>query len=253
MQTQETKNFGIMTNTIALSHGDNMAHMSGTTHDRDNKDSMCHVVAPKYDAIYNYKKSCVILTYDFDIELHTLMSKYSSEQLRIFEVEELKIDNAHAIIKEAHIATSQDKIIAIFATSYNHFAQNALLKILEEPPSHIIFRLYVTSKNRLLPTIFSRLLVYDRRKKIPLEPFPLDISRLNIPIIYEYIKQLEKENMSSEQGRILIARLLKSIAHHNITLSEVNLQRFDRAMQSLHVKQSVHLVILPLLLSLIAR
>ena len=86
MQTQETKNFGIMTNTIALSHGDNMAHMSGTTHDRDNKDSMCHVVAPKYDAIYNYKKSCVILTYDFDIELHTLMSKYSSEQLRIFEV-----------------------------------------------------------------------------------------------------------------------------------------------------------------------
>lgn len=222
------------------------------TQNLDNK----HYHAPKCinaELIAHFHKSHIILTHDFESEKNLLCNSIESEFLRIFESQEIKIDDAHNIIKEAYITSDKVKTLAIFASSYNHFAQNALLKILEEPPKHILFILYAHAKNRLLPTIFSRLVVFDKRKKIPKEPFPLNISKLNVPIIYEYMKSVEKENYSSEQGRDLVARLLDSVARSNKKLNQYELERFDKAMESLQNKQNVHLVLLPLLLSLIPK
>lgn len=242
----------IQADSTMLHHQENREHIST----QDSVIEATHFHAPTKinpDFITHCKKSCIILTNNFDTEKNLLKNTYNTEQLRIFELEELKIDDAHEVIKEAHIATAQDKIIAIFANSYNNFAQNALLKILEEPPSHILFMLYVNAKNKLLPTIFSRLVSFDKRKKVVLEPFPLDITRLNIPMVYEYIKTIESQNLSSEDGRMLLTRLLNAIAKHNIQLSQSELERFDRSLQCLNTKQSVHFVLLPLLLSLIKR
>ncbi len=205
------------------------------------------------DFILSFKRSCIVITNDFSREINYLKNIYKKESLRVFEEEELKITHVHNIIQEAHIATHQDIIIAIFAYSYNHFAQNALLKILEEPPSHIIFMLHIDSRNKLMPTIFSRLVVFNKQNKKIVEPFELDITHLNIPIVYNYIQKLEKENPTYEKGRILLTQILHSIAKHNILLDKEGLERFDLALKALHSKQSVHFAILPILLSLIKR
>ncbi len=42
------------------------------------------------------------------------------------------------------------------AQSMNEYAQNALLKVLEEPPAGVIFVLLADSRTRLLPTVISR-------------------------------------------------------------------------------------------------
>ncbi len=43
----------------------------------------------------------------------------------------------------------------------SHSAFNALLKVLEEPPTHVIFILATTKKKKILPTVLSRCQIYE--------------------------------------------------------------------------------------------
>ncbi len=66
-----------------------------------------------------------------------------------------------------------------------HEAFNALLKILEEPPAHIIFVLATTEPHRVLPTVLSRCQRFDFR-------------RININDIEERLIEIaEKENITA--------------------------------------------------------
>lgn len=228
--------------------------LNSTTKDSINTHSNYHApskINPQF--IASFKRSCIIICNDFEHEKNYLQNTYSKEELKIFDLEELKIDSVHEIIQEAHIATNHNKIIAIFAFTYNHFAQNALLKVLEEPPSRIIFKIHINARNKLIPTIFSRLVVFNKSKKSYTKPLELDITRLTIPMIYKYICELEKENLSYEQGRNILAQILDSMIANNIMLDAAGLKRFDLALQALYSKQSVHIALLPLLLSFVSR
>lgn len=69
------------------------------------------------------------------------------------------VDTVRDIINDAYIQPNEaDYKIYILANvqCMNQNAQNALLKILEEPPQYAIFILTVNSKSTLLPTILSR-------------------------------------------------------------------------------------------------
>ncbi|HAA84108.1 MAG TPA: DNA polymerase III subunit gamma/tau [Thermodesulfobacterium commune] len=85
------------------------------------------------------------------------------------------------IIDEAHMLTKE--------------ASNALLKSLEEPPSHVYFILATTEPNKLLPTILSRCQRYDFRK-------------LDLPQLIKHLKSIcEKENYQIEEDALrLIAK-----------------------------------------------
>lgn len=85
------------------------------------------------------------------------------------------------IIDEAHMLTKE--------------ASNALLKSLEEPPSHIYFILATTEPNKLLPTILSRCQRHEFR-------------RLDLPLIVKYLKEIcKKENYQIEDEALeLIAK-----------------------------------------------
>lgn len=214
------------------------------------------------DFINNFDKSHIIIANDLVGEYNLLLNtKAKDSTLKVYGVSEIKgeleiasefkIDNAREIIKEAYISSSVKKTIAIFAHSYNVLAQNALLKVLEEPLRHVKFILYINAKNKLIPTIFSRLMHFDKRTKKSIEPFALDIRRLNVPMVYDFITKLERENVSSERAREILHSLLHAIASNNIRLSQENLERFDLAIKSLYSKQSAHLSMLPILLSLV--
>ncbi|WP_051920834.1 DNA polymerase III subunit gamma/tau [Thermodesulfobacterium hydrogeniphilum] len=85
------------------------------------------------------------------------------------------------IIDEAHMLTKE--------------ASNALLKSLEEPPSHVYFILATTEPNKILPTILSRCQRYDFR-------------RLDLPLLVKYLKEIcNKENYEIEEEALkLIAK-----------------------------------------------
>ena len=97
------------------------------------------------------------------------------------------------IIDNAKIRPLQGKY-KIFILDENHMltvqAQNALLKLLEEPPSYCIFILCTTDPQKILTTILSRAYRYDFQK-ISMSGI---ISRLN------YILECEKNTGADIQG-----------------------------------------------------
>ena len=97
------------------------------------------------------------------------------------------------IIDEAHMLTTS--------------AFNAFLKTLEEPPSHAIFILATTEKNKIIPTILSRCQIYDFKR----------IKIKDIVIVLESVSK--KQNISFEVDALnLIAEKADGALRDALTL-----------------------------------
>ncbi len=69
------------------------------------------------------------------------------------------VDDIRSIVDEAYLATNEaDFKVFILedADEYNVQSHNALLKVIEEPPSHVRFILTASSSGAILPTVRSR-------------------------------------------------------------------------------------------------
>lgn len=172
-------------------------------------------------------------------------------QLRIFESDEFKIDNAKEVIAEAYISSVEEKFIALIGKNFNKEAQNALLKVLEEPPHNIHFLLFVPYKNVLIPTIRSRMRLFNKTTFTPLPPLELDVANLNYAKIYEFLKSLEGSSRLESQEKI--ERLLVSIHQSGITLTQSELDFFDLALRANAGYERLGLIITPILISLVEK
>jgi len=160
--------------------------------------------------------------------------------------EELKIDVAHQIITESYIASSETKTLIIPANIFRKEAQNALLKVLEEPPEYIKFIIITTTKTALLPTIRSRMIIRDKREKIAIPPFDISLKTMNLGDIFSYIKTLSSKKPSKVEAKILVESLLNEVSTFNLSKNE--LEMFDNALLEIEHYRRTHLVLLPLLL-----
>ncbi len=121
----------------------------------------------------------------------------------LFLRDELKVDDVADIKRVAYIAEKNKKIILIAAKKYNIFAQNALLKILEESPKNIEFILLATSKHLLLDTIISRLGVEKKIYEEKLQSVNLD------KITNATILDLLKEDLDKDHLKAVLKEILK--------------------------------------------
>ncbi|MFP6044505.1 DNA polymerase III subunit delta' [Helicobacter pylori] len=170
----------------------------------------------------------------------------------VFEIQHLPL--SATLISKANLKHSELNAFLIAAPSYGTEAQNALLKILEEPPNNVCFIMFAKSPNHVLATIKSRLIKEDKRQKIPLKPLDLDLSRLDLKDIYAFLKNLDKENFDSrENQREKIESLLESVNRHKIPLNEQELQAFDLAIKANSSYYKLSYNLLPLLLSLLSK
>ncbi len=203
----------------------------------------------------------IILTQDIIDEIQTFQHTIAPSDLRIFNLQtnekmqdsqiisELKIDVAHSIIAESYIASSEKKIILIPAYTFGKEAQNALLKILEEPPENVQFIIITQNKTSLLPTIRSRMLIEDKRKKTDIADFALDLSTLNLDKLTVFIDTLAKNIKDSKlEGRALVESLLFATQKLSLKFSQDELGMFDNAFIELANNRRAHFVLLPLLL-----
>lgn len=69
------------------------------------------------------------------------------------------IDHARHLYQRAHIRPieKQAREFLVYAQSITHEAQNALLKLFEEPPEKVVFHVVLASEEVLIPTLRSRL------------------------------------------------------------------------------------------------
>ena len=95
----------------------------------------------------------IVICNDLEYAGSYVLSRLTTPIVKTFFEDEFKVEHAAAVIREAYIAEERGKGILLCAASYNIYAQNALLKLLEEPPRNIVFTIITRSKNALLPTI----------------------------------------------------------------------------------------------------
>ena len=172
-------------------------------------------------------------------------------QLRVFESDEFKVDNAKEVIAEAYISSVEEKFIALIGRSFNKESQNALLKVLEEPPHNIHFLIFVPYKNVLIPTIRSRMRLINKKTFTPLPPLELDVANLNYIKVFEFLKSLEGIPRLEAQEKI--ERLLIGIHQSGIVLSQKELELFDLALKSNAGYERLGLIMAPILIALIEK
>ncbi|MEM9336935.1 MAG: hypothetical protein AAGA35_03710 [Patescibacteria group bacterium] len=97
----------------------------------------------------------------------------TSVDTHVTEVDRLDIATVRTIIQQAHVRPLQDtvQILLISAQTIAPEAQQALLKVLEEPPVTTNFVLLLPTTKGLLPTVLSRLAVVETRKSHASESF----------------------------------------------------------------------------------
>lgn len=153
----------------------------------------------------------IIIASDFASLKEKLIEKYGLNNIKFFETDEFLLPDAQAVISEAYIAESSQKIIILIAYSYSIQAQNALLKIIEEPPRNIKFIIIANSKSSLLPTIRSRLPVTVLESKSTKYELDLDLKRLTIKDINHFISNIELKEKNGEVGKIELKAIISAI------------------------------------------
>jgi DNA polymerase-3 subunit delta' len=171
----------------------------------------------------------IVTCQDITFAKERILSQIESKLTKLYLCDEFKVDDAKAVMKEAYIAEEQEKHLIIVATTYRVEAQNALLKLLEEPPRNIIFILIAKSKTALLPTIRSRM----QSEVIAVEKAPfsleIDIAKMELEDIFNFLKS--HRNSSKILLKETIEAILKeALISAKIRLFERELALFDKAL-----------------------
>lgn len=132
-----------------------------------------------------------------DLFLTTLLDK--KKNIAVEQIRKLKVD---AYIRPQ---MSDKKVFVIdYADTMNAQSQNAILKVLEEPPGDTVFILQVRSRSALLPTILSRCVTYT----------------LNDPDINESAEYLkEKYGIEIDEAKEMLRQNNNSIGRSEATLN----------------------------------
>jgi len=174
-------------------------------------------------------QSSIIIAQDIDFARDEVLKGLKSTLIKEYIKDDFKIDDAKAVLSEAYIAEASQKTLLICASSYRIEAQNALLKLLEEPPRNIVFILIASSKNGLLPTIRSRLpirKIESKKKRISLD---IDLAKMELSHIFTFLK--DHKNIKKIELKALVeALLLESVHNYKIELDESELRSFEKAM-----------------------
>ena len=207
------------------------------------------------------KTSKLLLTtnYDHTIEHIRQESKELSVHeehkctLYIYPEHNIRVDDVKKIIKHAYLSVVYTQYILLCVEQISTEAQNALLKMLEEPPKRNYFLLLCSNKNIFLPTVLSRLPLNllsppspDSRQEIALPQAFTPITKMGWGDIFSFITTSKMINKA--EAKLLIEQLLQCIQQQRITLNEELLELFSQSMQLLELgSKPIHVLSLILL------
>ena len=195
--------------------------------------------------------SCILIVNDVELTLSELIPKYPLHSTRIIkneEKDEFQITQANLAIKEAYIASNDIKYIFLCGATFRKEAQNSLLKILEEPPKNVVFIIITNSKSSLLPTIYSRLPYKYLKKSILKNESILDINKLDLKDIYNFLK--ENQKISKQEAKEIVESILMKVNNQKIKLSHKELDFFSKSIKLLELNSRPINVLTTLLLSM---
>ncbi len=194
-------------------------------------------------------RSEIIVTDDIEARAEELKEELGTSRVVTFIREKFLIEDAKAVIAEAYISEEREKYLIIAAREYNIYSQNSLLKILEEPPRNIVFLLISPTKSALLPTVRSRLPVRKENKKTTLPRLLIDLKRLDLQSVFEFVSQ--HKNSSRNELKEIIEALYMETLKQGVKLKEREIENFDMAYRLVELNARGTSVLLLILMGLL--
>jgi len=191
----------------------------------------------------------IIITNDIDSEVLKIKEK-SDHRVVLIRVDDFKLDHAKSAIKEAYLTSDSIKYIVCAANRFNSISQNALLKVLEEPPKNIIFILITNSKSSLLPTIKSRMSIRSHNSKHHKKTISIDINTLDLESVYTFLQA--NQRLDKNEGIYIVEALLMQAYESKISLDASKLDLFSSSIKLLNLNSRASTVLSNLLISLIS-
>lgn len=162
--------------------------------------------------------------------------------------DDFKIEDAKEVISEAYKSEEHTKTLILGAKSFTIPAQNALLKILEEPPPNIVFLLLAPNKSTFLPTVRSRLSLSQEREEKQYEPLSLSLRTLDLSTMFSWIKEHEKSK--KHEAKEVIERLFHHAVHiERLALTTRQIEGFEKAFKLIEVNARMQSVLVMLLMN----
>lgn len=148
-----------------------------------------------------------------DIFVTDGIKKEKSKNFAVDSVREIR-DDAFIIPNES------DKKIYILKNGHNmnEQAQNAILKILEEPPSYVFFIIITTSKSAMLETVLSRVQLFSllsdegeisEKEKTAVEKFIPALLNINETVLMEQTAVFQKNNQFTRSVLVLLSEVFR--------------------------------------------
>ena len=160
--------------------------------------------------------------------------------------DDFKIEDAKEVISEAYKSEEKTKTLILGAKSFTVPAQNALLKILEEPPRNIAFILIAPNKSTFLPTVRSRLSLTQEKAPREYAPLSIELGKLDLAGMFSFIK--EHDRLKKHEAKGLIEQLAFQALHvEHLPLTSAQLEGFEKALRLVELNarfQSVLVMVL---------
>ena len=196
----------------------------------------------------------IVITSDFENLKAKLEAEFGVNNLRFFISDDFLLENAKEVIAEAYIAEKDEKILVIEAKSFRTEAQNARLKIIEEPPRNIKFIIVTQSKNLLLPTIRSRMLIENKLTKKPKMSVDLNLNALSLKELTSFIDQKIAEEQAQKFGKNELKELVGAIVTKAVDsgykFSDDEMEYFFSLIKLADLNAKFHAILTPLLLTI---
>ncbi|WP_345987147.1 DNA polymerase III subunit delta' [Sulfurimonas sp. HSL1-2] len=196
----------------------------------------------------SFERSHIILAEEIEERFEAFRQAVHPSRVVGFVRDDFLIEDAKAVIAEAYISEASLKYVVLAAKQFNIYSQNALLKLLEEPPANIALVIIASSKSVLLPTVRSRLPILNELSGEAPQGVELTLGALDLGALYGFVTSVGR--MDRHESKALIERLFyQASVVEKLPLSEEQLDAFDRAFRLLEVNARLQNVLLSVLMS----
>jgi DNA polymerase-3 subunit delta' len=194
-----------------------------------------------------FSRSHIIISDQLEESFSVLQKELAGHRVVGFIKDDFLVEDAKAAIAEAYISEEKTKYIVLGAKTFNIYSQNALLKVLEEPPRNIAFVIIAPSKSVLLPTVRSRLPIRKTHTEHTFTAVDIRLGALDLGTLFDFVKQ--NERAAKHDAKALIEGLFHQASRvEKLILTPAQLEAFDKAYRLVERNARVQNVLLMLLM-----
>ena len=198
--------------------------------------------------MFTLERGGIIVTERFEeksLEIEQSLLPFRSVR---FVCDDFKIEDAKEVIAEAYKSEENTKTLILGAKSFTVPAQNALLKILEEPPKNIVFVLLAPNKSTFLPTVRSRMSLHVEQEEKKSTPISLVLRNLDISEMFRWVK--EHDRLKKHEAKELIENLFHhAVYEEQCILSTEQIEGFDKAFRLIELNARMQSILIMVLMN----